>query len=367
MASLELRNGIWHIRWRNKRGKQCSQSTELHTSKANDKLAEKKLRAFKDDLLRGKNPSQALKITTLLDDVLSDYTVNSKKSLVMVKIRVEKHLRPWFGEMRADRCGADDWREYVLQRQSADASNSTINLERSTLVRGFHLAFQSGRIEAVPYLPRLKNAPPRSGFIDRAELENLCRHLPEYLRPPTRFAFLTGWRLGEIRQLQWRLVDFISEEIRLEPGMTKNGEGRVFPMISELRTLLSELRALTVAVNKQTGAVGTCMVTAKVPTLTPFVFTLRGKPLGWFYASWRKAAKAIGKPGLLFHDLRRSAIIDMDRRGIPRRVIMELVGQKTAAVHDNYRRVGKADLDRARELMERSQSVGNEAKADTEA
>ena len=35
-----------------------------------------------------------------------------------------------------------------------------------------------------------------------------------------------------------RRVDFDAGEVRLDPGITKNGEGRVFPMTEQLRRLL---------------------------------------------------------------------------------------------------------------------------------
>jgi integrase len=353
MASLELRdNGIWHIRWRDRRGKSRSQSTKIHTSPKNDLLAQKKLAAFELDLARGKNPYVMPRIGSLLDDVLNDYAINKRKSEITSKLRIEKHLRPWFGEMRADRLGADDWREYVVYRQSHEAANATINLERASLIRAFHLAKQAGTLETVPYIPRLKNAAPRSGFINETQLEGLCRHLPEYLRPFVRFAFYTGWRLSEIRGLQWRHVDFESGEIRLDIGTTKSGDGRVFPMTSELRTLLESTAETATAHSVK------AVTRIPVPTLTPFVFTRSsGKPIKIIYASWRKAVKAIGMPWLIFHDLRRSAVINMDQRGVPPRVAMSLVGHKTMQVWQNYRRISKADLDHARESLEGSQSV----------
>lgn len=359
MASLELRNGVWHLRWRDKRGKLRSLSTKIVSSEKNDILAQKKLTAFEIDLRRGKNPAPSLKIGGLLDDFLREYTVNLRKSIVCVTIRVEKHLRPWFGEMRADKLGADDWREYSAYRQGEGASNTTINLERAGLIRAYHLAKESDRIDTVPYLPRLKKPASNPLFIDRAEFEALCRHLPDYLRPFVRFAFLTGWRLGEIRQLQWRHVDFTAGEIRLDPGTTKNGDGRVFPMTTELRALLQSLtpRMTETAPHRHVAPVRV-VVAGQAPTLTPFVFVRRsGKPIRYLYVCWRKAVKAIGKPGLLFRHMRNSAIVDMDQRGISRRVIMDLVGHRNPEMFNLYRRVGKADLDRARELMECSQSV----------
>jgi len=54
------------------------------------------------------------------------------------------------------------------------------------------------------------------------------------------FAYVTGWRVdSEVLPLQWRHVDFGAGEIRLDPGTTKNGEGRMFPMTATFARCLS--------------------------------------------------------------------------------------------------------------------------------
>lgn len=63
-------------------------------------------------------------------------------------------------------------------------------------------------------------------------------------------------------------------------------------------------------------------------------------------ATCRKA----GHPGMLVHDLRRSAVRNMERAGLSRSVAMQLTGHKTEAVHRRYAITSEADL---REGVER--------------
>jgi integrase len=85
------------------------------------------------------------------------------------------------------------------------------------------------------------------------------------------FLYLTGRRVdSEVLPLQWRQVDLGAGTVRLDPGTTKNGEGRVFPMTTELRALLEAQRAYTDAVQRAKGAI------------CPYVFHRDGAPIRTF-------------------------------------------------------------------------------------
>jgi integrase len=107
-------------------------------------------------------------------------------------------------------------------------ANSTVNYELTVLRGGFRLGIRAAKVGSRPEFAMLHVSNARKGFFEREQYEAVLRHLPDYLKPVAAVAYITGWRTkSEILTRQWRHVDFDAGWLGLDPGETKNGEGRV--------------------------------------------------------------------------------------------------------------------------------------------
>ena len=72
-----------------------------------------------------------------------------------------------------------------------------------------------------------------------------------------------------------------------------------------------------------------------------------GQPRRGFGKRWQAACEAAGVPGRLLHDFRRTAVRNLERRGVARSVAMKITGHKTESVYRRYAIVSDADLQEA--------------------
>jgi integrase len=281
------------------------------------------------EIAAGRTPvTRRVTLDAALDDVVQDYRQNRRRTVADVERRIRLHLQPGLDVSHLADVTGPVIRRYVARRVEAGAENATINRELAVLKRACRLAHHAGLLGDVPYIALLDERNVRSGFFEREAFDAVREALPEVWRPPVTVAYLTGWRLrAEILPLQWRHVDWAAGVVRLDAETTKNREGRLFPF-----DVLPELQA-TFEGQKGKSA--------------RWVFpnaTGDDRLTAWIGKTWREACEAAGVAGQIPHDLRRTAVRNLVRAGIPEKTAMTLTGHKTRAVFDRYDIVNEADL-----------------------
>lgn len=342
MGEVRQRGQIWWVRYY-REGRRHEESSR--SRKKGD--AERLLKLREGDVARGVPVTPKfgqLRFDEAAEDMFLDYRVNNKRTLADVECRVRKHLRPVFGGRRMGSITTADVQRFVARRQTANASNGEINRELTTLKRMFSLSLQGGKLLAKPHIPLLHEDNVRKGFFEHDQFEAVAAHLPNELVLMLRFAYITGWRVrSEVQTLQWRQVDFAAGEVRLDPGTTKNKQGRTFPFTDTLREVLVSQLVVADGLQQTTG------------TICPWVFHRDGRPIKTFVTAWRTACIRAGCPGKIPHDLRRTAVRNLIRAGVSEPVAMAMTGHLTRSVFDRYNIVSSRDLRNAAALLSEQQ------------
>jgi integrase len=305
------------------RGKEFRESSYSDSEKEARRLLKKRIGEVGTGRFTGVR-EERITFDDLANGLLNDYQVNKRRSLRSARLSIS-HLRRFFGFQHAIDITTDRVKAYAARRQDEAAANASINRELAALKRMSALAVQDGRVSTVPYIPTLEEDNARQGFIDHSAFMELRENLPEYLRDAITFLYLSGWRLGEMKALEWRDVDLGGRIGRLRPEVSKNKDGRVLPLSGELLEIMERAHS-------------------KRQLDCPFVFHRSGEPIGDFRKAWSSARKAVGLSPVLVHDLRRTAVRNMVRAGIPDRVAMTLSGHKTRSIFDRYNIVSETDL-----------------------
>ncbi|MBF0120525.1 MAG: tyrosine-type recombinase/integrase [Desulfobacterales bacterium] len=345
MGSIYKRGKTYWIKYHHK-GKPIRESSESDKKM----LASELLKRREGEIAQGKLPSvhfELIKFDDIVRFIIYDYEINNKKSLSDVK-RNTNYLKNYFTGKSVNDINSLEIERYIEKRLNDGLSNASINRELASLKRILNLAYQQTppMIDRIPKIKMLKERNIRVGFFEQDEFLKIRDALPDYLKGVVTFAYKTGWRFGEIISLIWSQIDKIKWTVRLEAGTTKNDESRIIYLDNELVEVFKKQMDL----QKKTNAI------------SPFVFPNNkgdGK-IDNFRKAWDTAFKKKGIPRKLFHDLRRTAVRNMIRAGVPEVVAMKISGHKTRSVFDRYNIVNEADLKLAAERQEKylSESLG---------
>ncbi len=353
LGGVYERNGLWYMRF-TYRGCDYRESSGSRRKRVAIALLKKRIAEVQDGAFA---PAGAnTKLRDLLALTEADYRANGLRTVDRLRT-LHGHLTRILGADTPAEQIPDMLGRYVrtrLEEKIGDAKEgeeqrtthpSTVNRELSALRRGFRLARRARLLTVVPDFELLEEHNVRTGFPTPEEVDAIVEAIGEPLKPVVRFLSMTGWRLGEVLNLQWRNVDRKAGVLRLERGETKGGEVRILPYRENpaLEALLEERHAATMAWAEEHGAI------------VPWVFWQpgadeKGEPaavpnrLQRTSKLFRDAAAAAGCAHVTAHDLRRYVARNLVRAGVHEKVAMALLGHRTRSIFDRYNITDDRDL-----------------------
>jgi integrase len=312
-------------------GKEIRESSKSENENAAIKLLKQRLAEAET----GQFVADEKKVTfeNLIDELVTDYKLNNRRSLNSAAMVNAGHLREFFGFDKAIAITSDRIRTYQLRRREQGAAVATVNRETATLRRMFSIAMDAGKLRTRPKFTMLEGELVREGFTEYGDFCRLLPELPEHLQPLIEYLYLGGWRKSAARNLEWKEIDMRGRTAKLKGMDSKNKEPWTLSLSGRLWEIIQER--------------------AKVRRLDcPYVFHLDGKKIGDFRKAWTSACKRAGLAGLLIHDLRRSAARNLSRAGVKEQTAMKITGHKTTAMYRRYNIVDEEEIRRAQEKVQ---------------
>jgi integrase len=355
---LFQRGRVWWIQYY-VHGVQVRESSHSRTKCVAEKLLMKRLVAADEGTLAA--PTRPIMYEEMRERLVTAWLLERPDLTRKETDQSLARLDEFFKGLTANLITEEQIDAFKLARKATGASNATVNRALAALRQMIRLSAK--RWKNPPEVKLLPEPPARKGFLTHEQYVRLWAALPAYLQPITAFAHSLGMRLGELEQLTWENIDRRANVIRLEADQTKSGEGREIPF-----GILPDLAAL--------------MAQLWEASTSDHVFTRsEGKPLGCFRKAWIRACvkaslgrtcwkcrkchrlieveKQLWPPerppkdgeaplcdcgtkchwhyeGLIFHDLRRTAVRNLRRAGVPESVAMAVSGHKTREVFERY-------------------------------
>ena len=338
---------FWYAQFYDANGRPCRASTKKDVKSE----AQGVLRKMMGDSERGlpfQGDVKKIRYEDLKAALLQNYAERGNKSLETYADGEEtiwglKAVDTFFKGMPVTKITTDAARDFASKLLESGAANGTVNRSLALLRRMLNIAREDGKIQVVPKIRMMKAGPARKGFLLRGQFDALLAKLPAHLKPLVVFLYYCGVRVGEAKQIDWSQVDLPAAVIRLEQEQTKGDDARTVPLPDLLLGML-ELQ------EPKEG----------------LVFDSTNLRKSWNVAcdavGLGKLVKVEGKrdkryTGLIVHDLRRSAVRNLIRAGVPEGVAMAISGHKTRAVFDRYNITSEQDVVEAMRKVQSTSSA----------
>ncbi len=252
-------------------------------------------------------------------------TTNNKPSERFNKRRVlDLHLLPHFGKMKLDAIGVRHVEAFKAAQLKGGYAAKTINNRLTILRKTLACAHEWELIAAIPKIKWLKVPPPKFDFFVSEEGERLMAAATGQDKVMIIAGLKLGLRRGELMALHWSDVDLKASKVHIRHnvwkgiiGTPKGGGMRTLPMSPQLRRALSGHRHLR-------GELVFCQDDGSMLTdgqMNPIVGRVC-KRARLRHASW--------------HVLRHSFASQLVMKGVPLKVVQELLGHATIDMTMRY-------------------------------
>jgi len=265
-------------------------------------------------------------VRDLLQLLLEDYDVRKVAQFYIATLKVNSILLPKLGDIKATKLSSARIKEYIEFRLKT-VKPGTVNRELGLLHRAFQLGYNQDPplVARVPHFPRLTEDEPRKGFLKPELYQKLLFELPEVLRLLFVIAYHVGLRKGALLRIKWSQVDLKANTIWMEGRKSnRKPEPVAVPIYGDMAKFI-EMQ----------------------PRTSEYLFARGSTPIRDFRESWDLACQRAGIPDLLFHDLRRTAVRNLRRAGVPETVIMKITGHRTRSVFERYNITDETDTQEA--------------------
>lgn len=201
----------------------------------------------------------------------------------------------------------DDISKFIADCRKQGNCNDTINRKLNRISAVYF--FCKKRRIAVPDIDistfKLKGKSHRTIYIkNKEDLQKIIDSAIDYFKPVIKFAVLTGFRAGNIKNLKWTDIDDNYITVYTKNCKYEGGKIQRKPIFPELRKLLDEQ-----------------------PRVSEYVFTNSlGTKIKHFSYPWREAMAKSGVPYVNFHALRHTHATWLIRKTNNIKLVSESLG-----------------------------------------
>ncbi|MBM4159274.1 MAG: site-specific integrase [Ignavibacteria bacterium] len=281
-------------------------------------------------------------IQDLTKEIINYVTVNFEHSTCQIYSRVLNDMIRIIGNKPVNLIKSKDLEDYKAKRLQ-EVKSSTVNIDLNTIRAIFNIAI---RLELIKFNPakniKKLSIPQKENlcFSDvqlKAIIENIKN---QSIRNIVKFAILTGCRINEIINLQWKDINFSERvlTIRNKPNFkTKTGKIRYIPISDSLLNLFYEMT------NKKTDDNIFNFVNPE-----KYVFTkINNYKYSKLYVSsyFKRVLRSLNfEEKFHFHCIRHSFITNLIKSGVNINYVKELSGHTELQTTMNYIHISTNDL-----------------------